>query len=460
MTTVRPYQTAAIEKFLAQKDKRLILAMATGAGKSRTALECAKAIGAKSVLVVASAQARPTWPREAERWAPELNFYRITTGPTVNAGSKAKNKYRDEAYAASYQVVSYALLKHLPVYERDLVVFDEVHCLKNPTSRQSVLAKAFMRQYPKMPALFLTATPIPREVMDVWNLVDTLFPGYLGKETDTGDISWHFKRTYCQSEMRSWDGGQATVYYGANPEALPKLAEKLEPVMHRVSSDEVAAYTPPFNASLLWIDEVKSTFDIASDWLQARAADESTHIGLFCWHHAEAEQLVAAARKAGWPVELITGLLTPEKRQEALDACKRAPRMCVIGTAGSLAESISLSFIKQALVFEWRAAPGQALQFSGRFARSDSESNAATYLLYVARTDDEAEALVLRERLDAVGQLYAQDSRSKALHELMAPRQLDEERLQTLATNMFSSVRKSVGFIDNDDEEEQDSLAG
>lgn len=454
MSSLRPYQTAAVEKFLSRPDKRLILAMDTGSGKTRTALECAKAIGATSLLVVASAQARPTWPRQAAEWAPEMDIFRITTGPETKAPSKAKAAYRDAAYAASHQAVSYALLKHLPVRERSLVVFDEAHCLKNPNSQQSTYAKAFMRMYPKMPALLLTATPIPREVMDVWNLVDTLFPGYLGTESDSGGVAWSFLRTYCQSELRSWDGGSATHYFGSRQEALPLLAKKLAPIMHRVSSDEVAQYTPPLNASILWIDEKRSTSDIAADWLASRAEDGSTHIGLFAWHHAEASVLVAAARKAGWPVELITGHLTPEQRQTALDACKAMPRVCVVGTAGALAESISLSFLKQALVFEWRASPGQALQFSGRFARSDAETQAPTYLLYVAHTDDEIEARTLRERLSAVASLYSEGSRSKLLSNIMTPQPLDEARLNKLAQSMFSSVRPSVGFVNEGEDDE------
>ncbi len=168
-------------------------------------------------------------------------------------------------------------------------------------------------------------------------------------------------------------------------------------------------------------------------------------MGLFSWLHETAGVLKTAAYKAGWEPILVTGLMRPEQRQAALDLARRAPRTCIVGTAGSLAESISLSFIKQALVFEWKATPGQALQFSGRFARQDSASPAATYLLYVARTDDEREARLLRERLEAISQLYVQDSRAEELQALMAPRELDEGHLQLLCKHMFSEVRASFG---------------
>lgn len=447
-----PYQEAAIAKWLARPDRRLIWAHSTGAGKSRAALQAARLIHANRMLIVGSAMARPTWVREAERWKFEHVMHSVRYGRANKSLTKKQVAERDTAYGAAFQTISYSLLKHIDAGPRDLVVFDEAHRLKSPTSQQSRIAKAYMRAHPTVPALLLTATPIPNEVQDIWNLVDTLFPGYLGEETDTGEVAWGFRRAYCQRQESEY----GVRYYGSNAAALPRLAKKLEPIMHRVSSEEVAQYAPALNASLLWIDEPRiKDADIAEEWLEDREADGSTHVGLFAWEHATAHKLADAARERGWPVTIITGLMHPEQRQNMLDHCAQAPRMCVVGTAGSLAESISLSFLRQALVFEWQATPGQALQFAGRFARPDSKTSLPTFLQYVARTDDEAQAKVLRTRLDAVAALYDQDSRSKTIQELMAPRKLDDQRLQTLADAMFSEARVSLGGFSDEGEQDE-----
>lgn len=453
MNALRPYQHAAIAKFFSKPNKRLILAHATGSGKTRVALEIARALEAKSVLVVGSAQSRGTWIHEARRWLPEVPFQSILYGPANKSLTKKQHAQRAASYASPYQVVSYSLLKHLlGTGPRDLIVFDEAHALRAPLSQQSRVAKLFMRSLPKVPALLLTATPIPTEVMNLWNLVDTLFPSLLGVEAATGDVSWSFKNKYCQCELREWPGGSARYYFGANEENLPELAKRLEPIQHCVSSAEVAQYAPPLNANILWVDEPGVTdADIASDWLDAREADESTHVGLFSWTHKVAEELKDAARNKGWEPVLVTGRMSPEQRQAALDLARRAAKACIVGTAGALAESISLSFIKQALVFEWRATPGQAVQFSGRFARQDSTSPAPTYLLYVARTDDEREANILRQRLEAVSQLYQQDARAEQLQAIMAPRELTESHLALLCQNMFGEVRASFGLQEDDE---------
>lgn len=456
MTPLRPYQQQAINMFFAHPNKRLILAHATGAGKTRVALEIAKQLNAQSMLVVGSAQSRATWPKEAERWCPGLTMCPVRFGRHNNSLNDKGIAERDAAYKAPFQSISYTLLRHIDkTAPRDLVVFDEAHALRAPTSLQSSIAKAYMRAHPETPALLLTATPIPNEVMNIWNLVDTLFPGYLGPETEAGGIAWRFLNQFCQKELREWPGGQATRYFGAQTANLPRLAKKLEPIMHRVSSAEVAQYAPALNAAILWVDEPKvRDQDVAADWLEDRAGDESTHIGLFCWTHATAEKLAVVARVRGWPVTVITGHMHPEGRQMELDACAARPRACVVGTAGSLAESISLSFIKQALVFEWRATPGQAVQFSGRFARQDSKTQTPTYLLYVARTDDEREAKVLHSRLDTVAALYKQDSRATQLQEIMAPREITEDRLALLCDNMFGEVRASLSGYEGEDDDE------
>lgn len=449
---LRPFQQEAIAWFMQLPRRRAILAHATGAGKTRTALEIAAHLGAKRLLVVASAMARPTWVREAQRWS-TYQIHSIRFGKGNSSLTKAQRAERDAAYAAEAQVTSYALLKHLDASPRDLVIVDEAHALRDPNSQQSRQAKAFLHAYPEMPALVLTATPIPNEVVDIWNLVDSLYPGYLGDPTDTGEAPWSFRRAYCQCE-EGWEGRKK--FFGARVENLPRLAKKLAPIMHRVSSEEVALHTPALNTNIQWVDEPRVTDrQIAAEWLEAREAEGSTHVGLFCWLHKTAAELHAEARKQGWEAVHIDGTMSPEARQSALDKAQALPRCCVVGTAGSLAESVSLSFLKQGLIFEWRATPGQAVQFAGRFARQDSTSMAPTYLLYVARTDDTVDAERLQERLSAISSLYKQDDKAEQLREIMKPRPLDEELTQKIMDNAFRTARIGLAsaMLEEDDDE-------
>lgn len=450
---LRPYQTEALARWQKRRDKRSIWAHATGAGKTRVALEAARAIGAKRMLIVASANARPTWVREAARWTPELQPSAIRWGRANKSLSKKAQAEREAAYAAAVQVVSFDLLRDIDAGPRDLLIVDEAHRLKEPNSQQSQRLRAFMRLHPDMPALFLTATPIPKEVVDIWNLVDLLWPGRLGEATSSGEASWWFRRRYCLSELKTWDGGKATEYFGANPETLPELREKLAPLMHVVSAAEVAQYTPPLTTRVQWLDDprVKAPA-VAKDWLQDQ---DVLGVGLFCWKHETVAQLVAAAAKEGWATVEVTGHSTPEARQalltEATEATAAGKCTCVVGTIGALSESISLSFVKRALVFEWRTSPGQALQFMGRFARADSTDQLPTFVNFVAWPDDVADADLLSTRLDAINNLWGLDGRTSDLRSAMVAPEQTPEQVKTLILAMLSESRPSLMETEDDE---------
>lgn len=453
MADLRPYQTLALDWFLAQPTKRGVWSHSMGAGKTRTALELIRRLGAKRVLIVCSAMARGTWPREAAKWAPELAPHSIRFGRENGSLTKAQKAEREAAYAADVQVVSYSLLKHVDAGSRDLLIADECHRVKSPHSAQSRILRAYLEAHPTLPAVFLSGTLVTKEVGDLWHQVDLLFPGYFGEATDQGDIPWSFRRSYMEA-TEGFEGRKA--YSGAKPEGLPRLAKKLAPIVHRVTSEEVSLYTPPLHMQMMWIDDPRTKdADIAKEWLGDKEADGVTHVGAFAWLHETAGKLEAAAKAAGWPTLLVTGLLAPEQRQRLLDQARAMPRCCVVGTAASLAESISLSFLREALVTEWRASPGQALQFCGRFARADSVGSQATYLQFIARTDDAIDAERLTERLDAVNSLYKADAKSVQLQAMMAPRVLDEELTAKVMASAFATARlglaSALEMEDDDD---------
>jgi hypothetical protein len=454
MSDLRPYQQEAIDWFFALPKRRAILSHSMGAGKTRTALEIAKRLGAKRILIVCSAMARGTWVRETAKWAPELQLHSIRFGVANGSLTKAQKAEREAAYAADVQVVSYALLKHVDGSPRDLVIADESHRIKSPTSAQGRQFKAYLDAYPDVPALLLTATLVTKEVEDLWHQVECLYPGYFGEAPDTGEVPWSFRRSYMESE-EGWEGRKK--WFGAKQDALPRLGNKLKPLMHRVTSEEVSKFTPPLHMTMMWVDDPRQKdAAIAKEWLTDKADEGVTHTGAFAWLHETAGLLAAAARAAGWPVVFVTGSHGPEQRQQLLDEAKAMPRCCVVGTAGSLAESISLSFVREAIVTEWRSSPGQALQFLGRFGRMDSATLAPTYLQFIARTDDSIDAEKLIERLTAVNTLMKADAKSEQLQEMLKPRVLDEALLENIMAASFRTVRLGLAnaMIDEGDSDD------
>ena len=440
MITIRPYQQAAIDRLQARPDRRLLLAWDPGAGKTRGAIEIAKAIGAKRILVVASALARPVWRAEFARWWPEVEAHTIRFGKVRKSVTKAQAAERELAYAADVQVTSFALLKNLDGGARDLLILDEVHALRSPLSQQSRMVKAFARAHPGMPILALSATPIPSNVANIWNVIDTLAPAYLGKATKTGDVSWDFRARYMHRTVNDY----GTAYSGVKEDALPGLAKRLEPLMHRVTETEFAAFLPPVVASMLFIDEARGDADVAADWLDEQLGNDRTHIGMFPFGHKLHAELVAMAEKSGAEnVFSFTGIEPPEERARIIAAARAAPRSVLIATAESVRESVSLSGVKDALILQWRTTPAQALQLFGRFGRADGDKRVTT-IKYVAHPGDETRAESLQARLDVSAALYEPGPKAERLQSLFAPRPLTEERLEDMMAQMFGTFNEAA----------------
>ena len=64
--------------------------------------------------------------------------------------------------------------------EWGVVVFDEVQKIKNPTSRVTEMAKSIDSDF----MLALTGTPVENRLQDLWSILDTASPGYLGSLSD------------------------------------------------------------------------------------------------------------------------------------------------------------------------------------------------------------------------------------------------------------------------------------
>lgn len=439
--TLRPFQLDALRWLAARVDKRGILAHSTSAGKSRTAIEFGRQLGAKRILVVASALARPTWKKQFEKWSPEYAPHTIRFGRTRKSLTKAQVRERDAAYFADVRIVSYKLVGQLDASAVDLVVLDEVHALRNPLSQQSKIVKAYLRAHPRTPAVALTATPIPTEVKNIWNILDSFWPGQFGKAQRTGDISWDFLSRYCGRQESEY----GISFAGAKDDvSLDTLAERLIPYIHRVTDNEVAPYLPPLNAQPLYLDEHRPNAEVAQDWL------ESASDGARCIVVYHREEAFAMAQALGLDPDecVVTGELSPEARVGRIHEIG-AQGLVLIATSESIRESISLSAFKRALVFEWRTSPAQALQLMGRFARQDAADLATPVLVeYVVPPGQESRAEKLWERLQDVNKLLAADKNSAVLAQVFGAQEITPEREQDLDRQALRRVRLSLASED------------
>jgi SWI/SNF-related matrix-associated actin-dependent regulator 1 of chromatin subfamily A len=153
-----PRQLVAAE-WLAGRNKAL-LGDAPRVGKTRPLLYAAALIGAERPVVICPAIVRTHWRREAETLAP----FGVTM-PWV---------WSYDELVARGDAEREKILRGL---RPDVLILDEAHYLKSPTSKRAklILGKSgYAKRIPRVWAA--TGTPMPKHPGELWNLLVSLFP--------------------------------------------------------------------------------------------------------------------------------------------------------------------------------------------------------------------------------------------------------------------------------------------
>jgi SNF2 family DNA or RNA helicase len=167
------YQLAAMQTVLRQMRGRAILADEVGLGKTIEAglvLSELRMRGlAQSALVITPAGLVGQWREELER--------KFALPTTVAArGSWEAGEDRPVVLASLAAARRDPLKSAVTTQRWDVVIVDEAHRLRTPTSASGKLARALRTRY----LLLLTATPVENRLQDLYELVNLVAPGLLG----------------------------------------------------------------------------------------------------------------------------------------------------------------------------------------------------------------------------------------------------------------------------------------
>jgi SNF2 family DNA or RNA helicase len=167
------YQLATMQTVLRRMRGRAILADEVGLGKTIEAglvlAELRMRGLADRALVVTPAGLVGQWGEELER--------KFALPTTVAARGGWDREADRPVVLASLAAARRDPLKSTLQGERwDVVIVDEAHRLRNPTSASGKLARALRTRY----LLLLTATPVENRLQDLYELVNLVAPGLLG----------------------------------------------------------------------------------------------------------------------------------------------------------------------------------------------------------------------------------------------------------------------------------------
>ena len=193
-----PYQKAGVE--YACQNKAVLIGDEMGLGKTVQAIAVINVEKPKTVLIVCPATLKINWQKELMRWLTDpYRIHVLRSGDTfpvlpeiVIMNYDIAAKYADEIRAVNW----------------DLLICDEAHYMKNPKSQRT---KALLGEGKKVKPLssgkkiFLTGTPITNRPVELWPLVNYLFPAQFSN-------FFSFAKRYCGANKSryGWDFSGAT----------------------------------------------------------------------------------------------------------------------------------------------------------------------------------------------------------------------------------------------------------
>lgn len=406
-----------------------------GSGKTRTALEAARLVGADPLVIVAPPIALRMWCREAEDHL-GLTSQILKSGSTVRLPSA-------RILVMSYEIATKRTpeLKQL-LGDKLVLICDESHALKSVKAKRTKailgfggLCSAFDHSW------LLTGTPATR-----WN--DDLIPFLFRAAPDAmkdklGGLSIEkFQLRYTIRQQKRFAGSRfpttmtvgsrntdelrEIMYHGANPVAVRReLADvwaAMPPITHNrytigvSSSPELSAALADLRSlSRAQVEEKLAAKDPALATLRRmiglgkvpeaaaviaeRVEDTSGAVLVGAWHIEVIDGLVAALRAKGLRVEALDGR-TSLPRKSQLEAAFNAGELHVlVGQIGAMGVSLNLQKGGSSIIVveeDW--SPAMMDQFYARLHRMGQSQHVHVDTLETETKIDEAIHKIAKEK--------------------------------------------------------------
>ena len=213
--TLWNHQTKAIEfaNDAISEYKGALLGMEMGTGKTRCALELAeqrsKIQPSVAMLVICPNNVISVWEREAASYLEDYRMWtrRDTKGLLTKAAELLTEFMDDADEGISIVVINYEAISSSDVfvdaladYKWDILVADESHRLKNPSTKRSKAASLIRDS--SVHAIGLTGTPRPNDQMDIWHQMSIIAPDALPSVSGSKFSSWLKLKSDKEAEPR------------------------------------------------------------------------------------------------------------------------------------------------------------------------------------------------------------------------------------------------------------------
>lgn len=429
-----PFQEKAVSE-LVNRRRRMILGSEMGTGKTAVAVRAAGIIMSElqatidkaaakwrlQVFVVCPSSLKLTWVDEIGLW---------DGNKKVQVIKKRSDRVDDMAHwvVFSYDTFFHQLGKfdkHPPA----VVIFDESHMLKNRGTKR--VKKMLGKVSPirnSYRVWFLTGTPLPNRLADVWTVGSFCLYFQLGK-------FWDFAERYCIVKETPW----GKKIGEARKKNLPELVERLAPVLYRDELKDVLPELPDFREQIIHLDanaSVESLLtdlheykdEIAEAFKTGEPVDDNGHLALlrselgrekiplavefiknlldqgepvvvFAHHRAVVDGLTEALGEH-YRVASIRGGHEMEDRQQVVNDFQAGELDCVVLSIRAAGVGLTLHRAHIAVFVEQDWTPAAYEQARARIRRIGQKSFCIYYLLTFPNSidDDVQRALISKDR--------------------------------------------------------------
>lgn len=457
-----PFQKAGIS-FMLQRPASL-LSDEMGVGKGVQTIGVINADPSiASVLIIAKASLKINWSRELTRW--------LTRDLSIGIAMPKEWPDKKDIVIVNYDLLP-RYLTELREKTWDLIVVDEAHNIKNPKAQRTVsICGGMLNRRTKVGfrttitpfavdpigakrKLFLTGTPIPNRVVELWPLLHYLDPArwdnyfsfvnrYCGavRSTYGMDVSGATNLDELQHRLRS-----TIMIRRLKKDVLPELPPKLRQVLELPTNgaadlvheeERIWQSQQELLEALTVAKELAKASDNPEDWVNAvkalkdalqvaftemakvrhriglakvpyvvehvrEALNESPDkkLSIYAHHTDVVKELVAALGEGeeggeevvNYGVVKITGADSQKARQAAVDAFQTDPKIRVfVGNITAAGEGITLTASSHVVFAELDWTPAKLFQAEDRQHRQGSQGHECIYIQH----------LVLEGSLDA-----------------------------------------------------------
>jgi len=405
-----PFQKAGIA--YACERKNTLIGDEMGLGKTIQAIGVINVTTPKTVLVVCPASLKLNWKSEMEKWLVAERDIQV-----VNGGGE-KIPSNPDVVIINYDVLS----KHSKALQSrtwDMVIMDEVHKIKNPKAKRTVVAVS-IKAHRKV---LLTGTPItnrPIELQPIAGYLDHDSFGnffYFAKKyagARKGHFGWDFNGSSNLDELQR-RLRQSFMIRRKKDEVLKDLPAKVRQVIVLPSKAYSGELTKEFDALA---DAVKETsfgevsFEEMSEarhqMALAKVADVVDHLVdlehqvVVMAHHKDVVQGIKDGLEAvGKTVVTLTGDCNQQHRQDSVDTFQAGKADVFIGTIGAAGVGITLTKASHVVFAELDWVPGNMSQAEDRCHRIGQVNSVLVQHLVVDGSIDArmAEALVSKQKV-------------------------------------------------------------